>query len=580
MMRGPLARTIVGIACLAGSMAYLMGPTRAFAAPAPAVPGSADAGRVLENLKPLPEPTRAAPEVVVPLQAGVPAPAGAASALFLFKKVVLVGATAYDRKELEGMLADIFKPYVGQYMSVRKLYELTGFITQRYHKDGYALSKAAVPPQDLSDGVVRIQVVEGYIDAVETQGAYRPSSLADAILRRIRSYRPLKMKDLEHDMLLLNDLAGVTVQAVLKPPEGSAGRPAMPGATDLVLVFADVPAPASVSVDNYGSRYSGPYEMQVQTGINHLVMPYQQTMLSGVISLPQSHELQDIQLSHRIPLDAQGTTATVQAGYVRTEPGYLLTSSAIVSDAYNYGVAVSHPLIRSRAQNLYAGGELLVKDISTDALSNELYRDRLRIVSLTANGDLSDPYGGANLGQVKLSQGLDILGATKTGSLDLSRVDGHSDFTRLSGMVSRLQAINPTLRVYAAATGQYAWSPLLVSEQFGFGGQQFGRAYDASELTADDGVGGMAELRYSPPITIPNATSELFAFYDIGRLWNYGAIAAAESAASTGVGLRFAYGAHVTANLTLAQPLTREVAAPEYGTGSTPRVFVSVSIKH
>jgi hemolysin activation/secretion protein len=379
---------------------------------------------------------------------------------------------------------------------------------------------------------------------------------------------------------LLNDLAGVTVQAVLKPPPGGAGRQAVPGATDLVLVFADVPAPASVRVDNYGSRYSGPYEMQLQAGINHLLMPYQQTMLSGVISLPESHELQEIQLSHRIPLDAQGTTATIEAGHVRTEPGYRLASSEIVSDAFNYGVAVSHPLIRSRAQNLYVGGEFLVKDISTDALSSELYRDRLRIVSLESNGDLADPYGGANLGQVKLSQGLDILGVTKTGSLDLSRVAGHSDFTRLSGTLERLQTINATLRLYTAATGQYAWSPLLVSEQFGFGGQQFGRAYDASELTGDDGVAGMAELRCTPPITLPNASSELFAFYDIGRLWNYGAIADAESAASTGIGLRFAFGDHVTANLTLAQPLTRPVATPEYGTGRTPRAFFSVKITH
>ncbi len=561
-------------------MAYLVGPTRALAAPAAVVPGSADAGRVLENLKPMPEPTFAAPEVVVSPEVGVAAPPGAASALFLFKKVVLVGATAYDRKEVEGILEGIFKPYVGQYLSVRKLYELTNAITQRYHKDGYALSKAAVPPQDLTNGVVRIQVVEGYIDTVETQGAYRQSSLADAILRRIKSYRPLKMQDLERDMLLLNDLAGVTVQAVLKLPEKSSGRQSVPGATDLVLVFADVPAPASASVDNYGSRYEGPYQMHVQAGINRLVTPYQQTMLSGVISLPESHELQDIQLSHRIPLDAHGTTASVQAGYVRTEPGYQLNSSDIISDAYNYGVSVSHPLIRSRAQNLYVGGEFIIKDISTDALSSELYRDKLRIVSLSANGDLSDPYGGANLAQVKLSQGLNLLGATKTGSLDLSRANGHSDFTRLSGMVERLQAITRTIRVYAAATGQYAWSPLLSSEQFGFGGQQFGRAYDASELTGDDGVAGKVELRYSPPVTIPNATSELFAFYDAGRVWNYGAFANAESGASAGIGLRFAYGEHLTADLTLAQPLTRDVAAPEYGTGSTPRVFFSLNVKN
>src|SRR5206468_3344577 len=124
--------------------------------------------------------------------------------------------------------------------------------------------------------------------------------------------------------------------------------------------------------------------------------------------------------------------------------------SEIVSDAYNYGLALSHSLIRSRAQNLSVGGDFMLKDISTDALDSELYRDRVRIASLSANYDVSDAWGGANLAQVKLSQGLDLLGATKTGSSDLSRADGHSDFTRLSGTVGRLQGITDMVRVYAA----------------------------------------------------------------------------------------------------------------------------------
>ena len=211
--------------------------------------------------------------------------------------------------------------------------------------------------------------------------------------------------------------------------------------------------------------------MQLQTGINNLVMPYQQTMLSGMIALPESHELEDIQVSHRMPLDSQGTTATMEFGYVRTEPGYKLESSDIVSNAYDYGVSVSHPLILSRAQNLYVGGDFMLKDITTDAENTELCDDNLRIASMFANYDNSDRWGGANQVQLKLSQGLDILGASKDGSPDLSRADGHSDFTRVTGNVSRLQSITSNVSVYAAGTGQYAWSPLLSSEQFGFGGE-------------------------------------------------------------------------------------------------------------
>ena len=559
---------------------YLLGATEAPAAPAVNVPGSADAGRVLNNLKPVNEPTFSAPEVVVSPQVGAPAPPGAETKVFLFNQVAIEGVTAYDRNEQEALLESIFKPYVHQYMSVQKLYELTETVTQRYHNDGYALSRAVIPPQDLTDGRVRIQVVEGYIDAIETAGTYRESALTDAIFRRIKSYRPLNIKDLEHDMLLLNDLPGVTAHAEMKPPENSPGHQTPTGATDLALIFTDVPVETSATVDNAGSRYNGPYQMQVQTGINDLVMPYQQTRVSGMVALPEAHELEDVQVSHRMPLNSQGTIATLEFGYVRTQPGYNLESSDIVSNAYDYDVAVSHPLSRSRAQNLFVGGDFMLKDTATDALTSQLYDDTLRIASVSANYDNSDRWGGANQAQLKVSQGLDVLGASKNGSSDLSRADGHSDFTRVTGNVSRLQNITNDVSLFAAGTGQYAWSPLLSSEQFGFGGQQFGRAYDYSELTGDDGVSGMMELRYSGLPEIPRGSEQLFAFYDIGRVWNYGASAEAESAASAGVGFRFTFTSHLSGSLTLAQPLTRKVAAPEYGHGEDSRVFFSLTMKN
>jgi len=567
-MGGRLGRIIIIAALLTGS-------TMCWAAPAPVVPGGANAGRVLENPTPLPEPTPAAPPVVVTPQIGVPAPPGAEGALILVKKVIVQGSTVYGNQEL----TDTFSPYLHEHMTVGKLYEMVAALTRRYHKDGYTLSRAAVPPQDLSDGTVRIRVIEGYIDVVQTQGAYRSAAAADEIIGRIKSYRPLNMKKLERDMLLLNDLAGVTVRAVLKAPESTPQHAAPPGATDLLLVFHDVPAPASATIDNYGSRYAGPYQMELQAGANHLVMPYQQTLVSGTTALPQSHELQDVQVSHRVTLDGEGTTATLQAGYAHTEPGYQLAPSEIISDAYNYGLTVSRPLVRSRTQNLYLAGDIVIKDITTDSLDSRLYHDKLTIVSVSATCDQADPWGGGNLAQLKLSQGLNVLGATRPGSADLSRADGHSDFTRLAATLSRLQTITQEFRLYAAATGQYSWSPLLSSEQFGYGGQQLGRAYDLAEFTGDEGVAGTVELRYSLPVLVPNSTSELFSFYDVGRVWNYHDMQSMEGGASAGVGLRFAYGGHVSGNLTLAQPLTRKVSAPEYGNGYAPRALVSITVK-
>ena len=489
--------------------------------------------------------------------------------------VVLEGVTAYQAGELD----PIYRPWLGQRISLSKLYEFVDAITEHYRADGYALTYAVLPPQDVTAGIVRIQVIEGYIDTVETKGAYRESSATAAIIDRLRHYRPLNIKDLEHDILLLNDLAGVSVQAVLKPSAaGEKMAPPPPGATDMALVFEDVPGGPGVSMDNFGTRYTGPYQVGVTEVINHLLGPYQQTSLSGGESVP-ANNLKYLLASHRIPLDGYGTTVTLQGSYAHSEPGFRLTPENIVSDSYDYGISLAHPLLRSRTKNLYIGADVAAKDIATDALDSPLSRDRLRIADVSASYDFVDGWAGSNLGQLKLSQGFDILGATKTGSLDLSRANGHSDFTRLTGNASRVQAITGSWRVYLAGTGQYAWEPLLSSEQFGFGGQQFGRAYNPSELTADNGVAATVELRYSLPPLLPAVTSELFTFWDGGRAWNYGDIAHAQSAASAGIGIRFVQGDHVSGSLTLAQPLTKSVAAPEYGNGKDPAVLISLNFK-
>ena len=57
----------------------------------------------------------------------------------------------------------------------RQVYDLAGRITAKYGADGYVLSRAIIPVQELdpNGAVVRIEVVEGYIETVEWPAAAR-----------------------------------------------------------------------------------------------------------------------------------------------------------------------------------------------------------------------------------------------------------------------------------------------------------------------------------------------------------------------------------------------------------------------
>src|SRR4051812_2019917 len=92
------------------------------------------------------------------------APAGAESITLTISRVVVTGSTVYSDAELAVLYADM----VGGEVTLAAVYDLARRITAKYGAAGYVLSRAVVPPQNFGrhGAVIRIQVVEGYIDQV------------------------------------------------------------------------------------------------------------------------------------------------------------------------------------------------------------------------------------------------------------------------------------------------------------------------------------------------------------------------------------------------------------------------------
>ena len=65
--------------------------------------------------------------------------------------------------------------------------------------------------------------------------------------------------------------------------------------------------------------------------------------------------------------------------------------------------------------------------------------------------------------------------------------------------VSRMQPLFDRFSILAAVYGQYALTPLLVSELCGYGGRLFGRGFDPSQFVCDSCIEVLYELRYDIP---------------------------------------------------------------------------------
>ncbi len=257
---------------------------------------------------------------------------------------------------------------------------------------------------------------------------------------------------------------------------------------------------------------------------------------------------------------------------------------------------VKHEFIRQRSEDFTLGlnfdyrdgTTLLKKTIPEDSPSTD---DKVRALRLNGTYDVADMWNGQNQATFELSHGLPILDASTLSKRfgpagnNASRPYGDPQFTKLVVGLSRTTPLGGDFAVLVAMQGQTAFgSALLSGEQFGLGGAAFGRGYDPSEVTGDDGIAGKAELQYTPNLELGQLKyTQFYAFYDVGEavtqhVLKDGNGQTTGSLASTGVGVRLALFDNYTSNLELAKPLTRSLAADRgHGDAKSLHLFFSLT---
>ncbi len=528
----------------------------------------------------------AVPPALAPLPAQSNEPAsnalGASATKIKFKlnKIILQGNTVYTQAQL----SSVYAKKVGQIITVAELQEIVQNVTNYYRNNGYILTRAVLPPQHVANGVVYIQVLEGYVEHVNIVGVPKGAKpVLQQYGEKISKLRPLQIKDMEHYLLLVNQVPGVQVKAVLEPSKTNKG------ASDLNLVTETKTANGYVSYDNFGTRYIGPNEVTAGIELDSIFRSGDSTQVN-ISRTTRPQELKFIQGTYSMALGSEGARLIFSANQALTRPSFILIPLKIDGDAFTAYTMLQYPLIRTRTQNLTIDTSLNYIDSKVITLDPgvPLYMDHLRTLRFGANYDISDAWYGSNSASAHVEQGLEVLGATpiyKSTSGFTSRFGGSGHFTKMELQLSRLQQFGASrYSVYGIVKGQYALEPLLASEQFGFGGVQsaLGRGYDSAEIIGDRGLAGSVELRMNvTPGKALFQAAQLYVFYDAGVIWNTKNVVdqlTKQSATSTGFGSRFYFTKNISGNLLWAQPLTRKVdALTILGDGRQPRVFFSVT---
>lgn len=532
------------------------------------IPGGAEPGRIEQQFT-APQTPRAIEEPLLPEDKQQLPPSEADKIRFKLAAIALQGNTVFSEPELSGA----YQSYLGQDVSLSTIYTIASEISAIYRNAGYVLTRVTPPAQRVANGVVTLVVMEGYIDKIEIEGEIKGNRrLIDAYTQKIIASSPLNNRDLERYVLLINDIPGVQAKATLIPSFEKQG------ASDLVLQVQEDAWDALVSVDNRGTEFIGAIQYRAQGGLNSHFGRSER--ISGqIVNTQQNEELRFFELGYAEPFGSEGTVLGVSGNISWSSPGSTLREFDVEGQNRSITATVSHPWLRSRKKNLNLRGSFTYRNSRTDLRSSLLTEDRLRILRVGGSADFTDRFRGINLFDLEASQGLDILQATESGLATRTRAGGREDFTKITAGALRIQQITPPVQLVLGLNGQYALSQLLASEEFGYGGMPFGRAYDPSQLTGDHGLAFRAEGQYHVPYQDDYLRSlDLYTFYDIGSVWHIDTSIRErrDSAASAGVGARFTIQTRLIGYIEVADPLSGTVPA-RGDHGNKPRFFFSLA---
>lgn len=422
------------------------------------------------------------------------------------KSFRISGNTLIATPELQAVLA----PWIGKEVGFAELQQAVNAIAEEYRRRGW-FARPQLPAQDVNEGVIEINVIEGRLGAVRIEdggAALRVDRglVEGAMTARQKPGDPLNLELLERSNSILNDTPGVAVATVLAPGANA-------GETDAVVKVQDKPLAAGMlQLDNQGARSTGKDKLSASVSLDNPLGIGDQVQLYANASQGSDY----LKLGYSLPLGRDGLRAGVGVSAMK----YHLVGDFAVSnakgDAQTLGLNASYPLLRSGTRNVALALAADRKDYHNEANQVSTSEKKIDALVVAFSGDSLDGLGqgGMTLWGLNLTAGrVDLAGNAANATADENGARTGGSYTKLGYSLSRLQRASDRATLWASFNGQRAGKNLDSSEKLSLGGPSGVRAYPVIEGTGDDGFVGTLEARYS---VLPEL--QLTALYDFGSI--------------------------------------------------------------
>ncbi len=431
----------------------------------------------------------------------------------IIRKFEVLDNTVFSQEELDQVL----KPYTLRPLSFNELLEAQAALTNLYVENGYINSGAFIPPQDIEDRVITIQVVEGIVEAIEITGLNRLNRNYIRSRLEIATGAPLNRDKLLQALQLLRlDPLIANLSAEL-----SAGIHPASSILEVNVQEADAFS-GLVSYDNYRVPSVGTDRRQVQITHNNL-LGFGDRFNIAYINTDGSDALSD--LSYTVPINPYN--GTIKLVHNRTDSEIIEEPFDVLdieSKSRHYEVAYRQPVYQTPNKDVALGIAFTRDDSETSLLGQGFPLSR----GASDDGDINisalrlfQEYVARGESQVlalrsQFSIGIDVFDATVNGE-----DEPDSKFFAWRGQAQYFKLLSSDTSLLVKADLQFADRPLVALEQFSLGGAFNVRGYRQDTFLADNGFYASTELRTSI-LRIPKwkATLQLVPFVDFGAVWN------------------------------------------------------------
>jgi hemolysin activation/secretion protein len=418
---------------------------------------------------------------------------------FEIKSISIFGNEKIDTATLHALVADA----EGKSITLTGLQGLAARITDYYHNQGFIVSQAYIPEQDIQLGVVRIDVIEVKYSKILLENHSRvDTGLLEDTLSNLKSGQIIESTQLNHDLFMLSDIPGLSNTSVLKPGE-TFGTSNLATTTETLQNVS-----GNLQVDNYGNRYTGRTRGSANFNVYN---PLHHGDVLSIGGLSSGEGMDYGNLGYETLLNGLGTRAGVAYTALQYQINGALSELHATGDAQVANVWAKQPLIRSRDLNLFGRIDYNHVELRDKVGVGDINTFRhLDFGALSFSGDKLDQLfnhiaisdsdnGNKNTWNLTWTAGNLSFDNPEAQITNAASAKTQGLFSKWNANFSRIQTLSLYDQLYLAFSGQWAMDNLDSSRKLIVGGPYTVRAYDMGAITGDTGYIGTAEFRHNFP---------------------------------------------------------------------------------